>query len=136
MSSTLVILKPDAVKRGLVGEIIERFEKKGFIISQMRMELITKEKLVEHYSHLASKPFFGEIEEYMLSGPSIFMILSGKEAVRTVRSMMGSTNALEASPGTIRGDYGSNPFQNLIHGSDSDENFVAEAKRFFPDYMP
>ncbi|HEX9062472.1 MAG TPA: nucleoside-diphosphate kinase [Clostridia bacterium] len=134
MDSTFIILKPDAVKRGLTGEIITRFEKKGFEIAKMKMDYIKKETLAEHYAHLVAKPFYGEIEQYMMSGPCFFMILNGKDAVKTVRAMMGNTNALEAPPGTIRGDYGASSFQNLIHGSDSDESFIAEAKRFFPDY--
>jgi len=134
MEGTFVILKPDAVKRKLVGEIISRFERKGFQIVKMQMVVLDKDIIKEHYSHLASKPFFGRIEEYMVSGPCILMILSGKDAIKTVRSMMGCTNALEALPGTIRGDYGSDAYENLIHGSDSQDSFIQEVKRFFPDF--
>jgi nucleoside-diphosphate kinase len=131
---TFVILKPDAVKRCLVGEIITRFEKKGFEIVQMKMGRMKKETIAEHYAHLTSQPFFSKIEEYMLSGQCVFMILKGRDAVKAIRCMMGTTNSLEAPPGTIRGDYGLSSMQNLIHGSDSDESFIIEAKRFFPDF--
>jgi nucleoside-diphosphate kinase len=125
------MLKPDAVKRKLVGEIISRIEKKGYNIVEMKTMYLNEELLKEHYAHLADKPFFPEIVQFMTSGPVIGMIVEGNDAVAGIRRLMGPTNWQEASPGTIRGDFANNMTENLIHGSDSVENAEIEIKRFF-----
>ncbi|NLM63232.1 MAG: nucleoside-diphosphate kinase [Mollicutes bacterium] len=131
MERTYVMLKPDAVKRKLVGEIISRIEKKGYNIVEMKTMYLNEELLKEHYAHLADKPFFPEIVQFMTSGPVIGMIVEGNDAVAGIRRLMGPTNWQEASPGTIRGDFANNMTENLIHGSDSVENAEIEIKRFF-----
>lgn len=131
MERTYIMLKPDAVKRGLVGEILSRIEKKGFKITNMKMFTLTEEILKEHYAHLADKPFFPEIVGYMTSGQVVGMIIEGDEVVAGMRKIMGATKWLEAEAGTIRGDYANNTTMNLIHGSDSVENAEIEIKRFF-----
>lgn len=131
MERTYIMTKPDAYKRGLIGEIISRIEKKGFVISDMKMMNLNEEILKEHYAHLSDKPFFGEIVEYMTSAPVVGMIVCGDGVVDCMRQMMGPTNGLEALPGTIRGDFAKNKSENLVHGSDSKENAEIEIKRFF-----
>lgn len=131
MERTYVMLKPDAVKRRLVGEIISRIEKKGYNIVEMKTMYLNEALLKEHYAHLADKPFFPEIVQFMTSGPVIGMIVEGNDAVAGIRRLMGPTNWQEASPGTIRGDFANNMTENLIHGSDSVENAEIEIKRFF-----
>ncbi len=131
MERTYVMLKPDAVKRKLVGEIISRIEKKGYNIVEMKTMYLNEALLKEHYAHLADKPFFPEIVQFMTSGPVIGMIVEGNDAVAGIRRLMGPTNWQEASPGTIRGDFANNMTENLIHGSDSVENAEIEIKRFF-----
>lgn len=131
LERTYIMLKPDAVKRKLTGEIISRIEKKGFEITSLKMFTLTEEVLKEHYAHIADKPFFGEIVEFMTSGPVIGMIVEGNEVVDGMRRLMGPTKWFEALPGTIRGDYAFSTGENLIHGSDSVENAEIEIKRFF-----
>lgn len=131
MERTYIMLKPDAVKRKLVGEIISRIEKKGFVISNLKMITLTDEILREHYAHIADKPFFPEIVDFMTSGPCIAMIVEGNDVVSGMRRLMGPTKWVEALPGTIRGDYAFSNGENLIHGSDSIENAEIEIKRFF-----
>lgn len=131
MERTYIMLKPDAVKRKLVGEIISRIEKKGFIISDMKMFPLTEEILKEHYAHIADKPFFPEIVSFMTSGPVVAMIVEGDDVVNGMRRLMGPTKWTECLPGTIRGDYAFSTGENLIHGSDSVENAEIEIKRFF-----
>lgn len=130
MERTYIMLKPDALKRCLVGEIISRIEKKGFKITAMRMFTLTEEILKEHYAHIADKPFFGEIVKFMTSGPVIGMIVEGDGVVEGMRRLMGPTKWFEALPGTIRGDYAFSTGENLIHGSDSIENAEIEINRF------
>ncbi len=125
------MLKPDAVRRGLVGEIIAKIEKKGYKIADMKMFTIEKDVLREHYAHIADKPFYPEVEEYMTSGPVVAMILEGENVVLGMRNFMGPTKYLDAPAGTIRGDYSCNSRENLIHGSDSVENAEIEIERFF-----
>lgn len=125
------MLKPDALKRKLAGEIITRIERKGFTITDMKMMTLTEEILKEHYAHLADQPFFPNLVAYMTSGPVLAMIVEGDEVIQGMRNLMGATKWLEATPGTIRGDYACNTTQNLIHGSDSPENAEIEIKRFF-----
>jgi nucleoside-diphosphate kinase len=131
MEQTFVMLKPDALKRGLIGEIISRIEKKGYKITRMETKNLTEALLREHYAHIADKPFFPEILDFMTSGPVIAMIVEGPDVVTGIRILMGATKFEDALPGTIRGDYAFSTGENLIHGSDSLENAKAEIKRFF-----
>jgi len=131
MEKTLVILKPDAVKRKLVGEIISRFEKKNLTINQMKVMNIEKEVALKHYNHVKKYSIFDDMIEYMTSGEVVVMIISGENAISIVRNMVGKTSCCESAPGTIRGDYGFHRFQNLIHASDSVESAELEIERFF-----
>ncbi|AEV68452.1 nucleoside-diphosphate kinase [Acetivibrio clariflavus] len=131
MERTLVILKPDAVRRKLIGEIISRFEKKNLTIDQMKIINIDRELALEHYAHVKGYSFFEDMINYITSGPVVVMIISGENAVTAVRNLVGKTNCLESPPGTIRGDYGFHRFENLIHASDSVESAELEIKRFF-----
>ena len=125
IEKTYVMLKPDCVKRGLMGEVISRIERKGYKIVDAKMMNLDEAILKEHYSHMADKPFFPEIVEFMTSGPVLGMIVQG------MRIIMGATKFEEAAAGTIRGDYAHSTRENLIHGSDSVENAEIEIKRFF-----
>ena len=131
MERTYIMIKPDAYKRGLIGEIITRIENKGYKITDMKMMNLDETILKEHYAHLADKPFFPEIVSYMTSGPVVGMIVEGDNVVAGMRNIMGPTDGLEAPAGTIRGDYAKDKSENLVHGSDSVENAEIEIKRFF-----
>ena len=131
MEQTLVLLKPCTLQRGLVGEIISRFEKKGLRLAGMKMMQLTDAILNEHYAHLREKPFFQMLKDSMMATPVIACCLEGVEAVQVVRAMTGSTNGRNADPGTIRGDYCMSNQQNIVHTSDSPENAAAELARFF-----
>lgn len=131
MERTYIMLKPDALKRGVAGEIISRIEHKGYKIVEAKTMQLGEEILKEHYAHIADKPFFPELVEYMTSGPVLAMIVEGPDVVLGMRSLMGATKFEEAAPGTIRGDYAFCTTENLIHGSDSVENAEIEIKRFF-----
>lgn len=131
IEKTYVMLKPDCVKRGLMGEVISRIERKGYKIVDAKMMNLDEAILKEHYSHMADKPFFSEIVEFMTSGPVLGMIVEGENAVQGMRIIMGATKFEEAAAGTIRGDYAHSTRENLIHGSDSVENAEIEIKRFF-----
>ncbi|MCR4770499.1 MAG: nucleoside-diphosphate kinase [Bacteroidaceae bacterium] len=131
MEKTLVILKPSAVQRALVGEVTARFERKGLRLCGMKMMQLTNEILNRHYSHLATKPFFQRIKDSMMAAPVVCCCYEGVDAVETVRAMTGSTNGRKAAPGTIRGDFGMSFQENIIHTSDSPENAVVEIYRFF-----
>ena len=131
IEKTYVMLKPDCVKRGLMGEVISRIERKGYKIVDAKMMNLDEAILKEHYSHMADKPFFPEIVEFMTSGPVLGMIVEGENAVQGMRIIMGATKFEEAASGTIRGDYAHSTRENLIHGSDSVENAEIEIKRFF-----
>ena len=131
MEQTLVLLKPSAVQRGLVGEIINRFEKRGLRLAGMKMMQLTDEILDEHYAHLREKPFFRTLKDSMMATPVIACCLEGVGAVQVVRAMTGSTNGRNADSGTIRGDYCMSNQQNIVHTSDSPENAAAELSRFF-----
>jgi nucleoside-diphosphate kinase len=134
MERTLIILKPDCVQRGLCGQVLSRFEKRGFSISAMKMVQLGSALLREHYAHIADKPFFPGIEKFMSSSPVVIAVIEGKDAVESVRSMCGPTNARKAAPGTIRGDYSLSMQCNVIHASDSIETAQKEIARFFkPD---
>lgn len=131
IEKTYVMLKPDCVKRGLMGEVISRIERKGYKIVDAKMMNLDEAILKEHYSHMADKPFFPEIVEFMTSGPVLGMIVEGENSVQGMRIIMGATKFEEAAAGTIRGDYAHSTRENLIHGSDSVENAEIEIKRFF-----
>ncbi len=129
---TLVIIKPDGVARRLTGRIIQRLEDKGLTITDIKMTAMTAELAKEHYQHLQGRPFFDELIAFMTSGPVVYLIIEGPQAVAVVRRMIGSTNSLEAELGTIRGDFGLSGTQNIIHASDTPENARLELLRFFP----
>ena len=131
MERTYIMLKPDALKRGVAGEIISRIERKGYKIADAKMMQLGEATLKEHYAHIADKPFFPELVDYMTSGPVLAMIVEGPDVVQGMRILMGATKWEEAAPGTIRGDYANCTTENLIHGSDSVENAEIEIKRFF-----
>ena len=132
METTLVIVKPDAVKRGLVGEIVGRLERKGLQIAEGRFFTIEKELAHKHYAEHTEKPFFGDLIDFITSGPVLVLAVHGPKAVEVVRTLMGPTNPLDAPPGTIRGDFGNEITQNLIHGSDSVESARRELDLYFP----
>ena len=131
MQVTLAILKPSAVQRGILGEVISRFEKKGLQIVGMKMLNLTDNQLETHYSHLVDKPYFGRIKDSMQASPVIVMALKGVDAVNVVRKITGVTNGREATPGTIRGDFSISVQENIVHTSDSSETAEIELKRFF-----
>ncbi len=131
MQKTLVIFKPSAIQRGLVGEVVSRFEKKGLQIVGLKMVTLTDEILDEHYAHLKNKTFFGRIKRSMQASPVIVMAVRGVGAVAVVRKMTGTTNGREAELGTIRGDFSVSMQENIIHTSDSEETAQIELKRFF-----
>jgi len=128
---TFVMIKPDGVERGLVGEIVSRFERRGFRIAEARMMRVSRETAEEHYAQHRDKPFFGELVDYITSGPVFAMVLEAEGAVRLARQIIGATNPLDAAPGTIRADYAQSVEANVIHGSDSDESAEIEIRRFF-----
>ncbi len=141
MQTTLVIIKPSAIQRSLVGEVISRFEKKGLQIVGFKMIYLTDEMVEIHYAHLLDKPFFKRIKDSMQVTPVFVVALKGLDAVEVVRKMSGTTNSRKAEPGTIRGDYSMSLQENIVHTSDSEESSAIELKRFFSqeeifDYKP
>jgi nucleoside-diphosphate kinase len=133
MERTLVICKPDAVERGLTGEIIGRLERKGLRLVAAQLRTIDAETAGRHYAEHEGKPFYGDLVEFITRGPSMVMVVEGPEdTFRVVRTLMGVTNPKEAAPGTIRGDYGILMTENLVHGSDSPESAAREIGIFFP----
>ena len=133
METTLVLIKPDAVRRGLVAEILGRFERRGFRLRGMRLLLLERERAERHYAEHSERPFFGELVDFITGGPLVALALEGPEAVATVRTMMGATNPLQSAPGTIRGDLALLLAENVVHGSDSPESAARELEIFFPD---
>lgn len=131
METTLVILKPSAILHGYVGQIINRFQQKGLVITGMKMMQLSDEILHEHYAHLVDRPFFPSLLKSMKASPVIVIALWGKDAVEVVRLMVGATNGRKALPGTIRGDFSMSGQENIVHASDSVENAEIELKRFF-----
>ncbi|MGI6307787.1 MAG: nucleoside-diphosphate kinase [Dethiobacteria bacterium] len=131
MQKTFVMLKPDAVQRNLIGEIICRFEKKGLKPVALKMLEISRETAEKHYAEHKGKPFFDDLVNFITSGPVVAMIWEGKEAIQVARKMMGNTDPQEAPPGTIRGDYGLFTGNNIVHGSDSLESAAREISLFF-----
>ncbi len=131
MEQTFVMVKPDAVAKGLIGEIVKRFENKGLEIKELRLLTLSQEKAAELYAVHKERPFFNDLVEYVTGGPVVVMKLEGQSAVVTARNIIGATNPAEAASGTIRGDFGLDISQNLIHGSDSPENAQKELSIFF-----
>lgn len=131
MEKTLVIFKPSAIQRGLVGNILTRFQQKGLVIAGIKMMQLDEAILREHYSHLVDKSFFPFVLQSMMASPVIVLCLEGKDAVNVVRLMTGATNGREALPGTIRGDFASSNQENIIHASSSVEDAQIEVARFF-----
>ena len=133
MDRTLILVKPDAFERGLIGEIIARFERKGLSILALKHMTVSRDLAEEHYAEHVEKPFFGDLVEFIISGPIVALVLEGYEAVDAARQVIGSTNPLEAGAGSIRGEYGLDVQTNLVHGSDSPESAERETELFFPE---
>ncbi|MGL4425416.1 MAG: nucleoside-diphosphate kinase [Cetobacterium sp.] len=131
MEKTLLIIKPDAVERKLIGEIIQRVERKGLEIKALRMERVSFEKAEKHYQIHKDKEFYNNLIEFITSGPVVLIVIEGKDCVKIVRNMAGSTSPLESIPGTIRGDFSVDMLKNIIHTSDSVEASEIEIKNFF-----
>ena len=132
MQRTLILVKPDAFARSLTGEIIARFERKGLRIVALSHMTVTRELAEQHYAEHEGKPFFGELVDFITSGPLVALVLEGYEAVKAARQVIGATNPLEAAPGSIRWDFALEICQNMVHGSDSPESAKREAELFFP----
>jgi nucleoside-diphosphate kinase len=132
-SRTLILIKPDAFERGLTGEVLARFERKGLRITALRLLEADEEIANVHYAEHTDKPFFGELVEFITRGPLVAAILEGHEAVAAARQVIGATNPIEAAPGSIRGDFGLEVTFNMVHGSDSDESAEREISIWFPD---
>lgn len=128
---TLIVVKPDAVARGLVGEIIGRFERRGLKPVEMRMQTVNRAKATQFYIVHKDKPFFGDLVSFISSGPSVGVILEGRDAIALVRRMIGSTKSWEAPSGTVRGDFATGLLDNAIHASDSKESYDWESKTYF-----
>ena len=133
MDRTLILVKPDAFARGLTGEIIARFEHKGLRIVALKHMTVDQDLAKRHYAEHEGKPFFGELVEFITSGPLVAMVLEGEQAVIAARQVIGATNPIEAAPGSIRGDYGLEIEKNLVHGSDSGGSAARELALFFPE---
>jgi nucleoside-diphosphate kinase len=133
VSRTLVLVKPDAFERGLTGEVLARFERKGLRPVAMRLMVVDERLANRHYAEHTEKPFFGELISFITRGPLVAMVLEGAEAVEAVRQLIGATNPLDAAPGSIRGDFATEVTFNLVHGSDSDESATREIELWFPD---
>jgi nucleoside-diphosphate kinase len=132
MQRTLILVKPDAFARRLTGEIIARFERKGLSLVAMMLMTMSRELAGRHYAEHEGKPFYEELVSFITSGPLVAMVLEGEDAVRAARQLIGATNPLEATTGSIRGDYAIAVGQNLVHGSDAPESAVREVSLFFP----
>jgi nucleoside-diphosphate kinase len=128
---TLIVVKPDATAKGFVGEIIARFEKRGLKPVEIKMQTVSRSKAEQFYNVHKDKPFFGDLVSFISSAPTVGVVLEGRDAVATVRRMIGSTKSWEASPGTIRGDFATGLTDNAIHASDSKESFEWESKTYF-----
>ncbi|MBN2110684.1 MAG: nucleoside-diphosphate kinase [Methanosarcinaceae archaeon] len=133
MEQTYIMIKPDAVQRGLIGEIVARIEKRGLKISAMRMNLMSEESAKEHYREHAEKPFFKSLIDYVTSGPSVSMVVEGKDAIAIMRAVNGATDPVNATPGTIRGDFAIETGRNVVHASDSPESASREISIHFKD---
>jgi nucleoside-diphosphate kinase len=133
MERTLILVKPDAFARSLTGEIIARFERKGLRLAALRQLTMERELAERHYAEHEGKPFYGELVDFITSGPLVAMVLEGESAVEAARQVIGATNPIEASPGSIRGDFAISVGQNMVHGSDSAESAAREVGLFFPE---
>ena len=133
MNRTFAMVKPDGVEKGLVGEIISRFEKKGLKMVALKIMKITPELAEKHYGEHKGKPFFADLVNFITSGPVAAMVLEGENVIPTVRTMMGATNPQDAAPGTVRGDFALTIDENIIHGSDSPESAMREIGLFFKE---
>ncbi|PAN48438.1 hypothetical protein GQ55_9G395400 [Panicum hallii var. hallii] len=133
MEHTFIMIKPDGVQRGLVGEIISRFEKKGFYLKGLKLVNVERSFAEKHYADLSAKPFFQGLVDYIISGPVVAMVWEGKSVVTTGRKIIGATNPLASEPGTIRGDFAVDIGRNVIHGSDSIESATKEIALWFPE---
>lgn len=131
MQRTFVMIKPDGVRKNLIGEVISRFEKRGLKVQALKMMSLSRDQAERLYEVHREKPFYEELVNFVLSGPVVTMILNGNDAVRTVREIMGATNPREAVPGTIRGDFAEIITENIVHGADSEENAKREMTIFF-----
>ena len=129
---TLVLVKPDGVRRGLAGEVLSRLEKKGLTLVAMELRTLERATAEEHYGEHRERPFFGELVDFITGGPLVALVVEGPNAVAGTRRLMGVTNPVEATPGSIRGDYALEIGQNLVHGSDSEESAAREIGIFFP----
>lgn len=133
MEKTFIMVKPDGVQRGLIGEIVNRFEQKGFTLAGAKLMQITNELAEEHYGEHKERPFFGELVDFITSGPVFAMVWEGEEVIKTSRNMIGATNPQEATPGSIRGDFAVTVGKNIIHGSDSAASAEREINLFFAE---
>ena len=131
MQRTLVLVKPDGVRRGLAGEVISRLEQKGLTLVAMELRTLDRETAEQHYGEHSARPFFGELVEFITGGPLVALVVEGPNAITGTRRLMGVTNPVEATPGSIRGDYALEIGENLVHGSDSPESAAREAGLFF-----
>ncbi|MDN4594225.1 nucleoside-diphosphate kinase [Polycladomyces subterraneus] len=131
MEKTFVMVKPDGVQRGLIGEIVSRFEKKGYQLVAAKLMTVSQELAEKHYAEHKEKPFFGELVDFITSGPVFAMVWQGQNVIAGARQMMGKTNPADAAPGTIRGDFGISVGMNIIHGSDSPESAEREINLWF-----
>jgi nucleoside-diphosphate kinase len=129
---TLILVKPDGVQRGLVGEVIARIERKGYRLEALELRTLERATAEEHYAEHTDKPFFGELVSFITSGPLVAMCVSGEDAIVGMRTLMGATNPIDATPGSIRGDYATVIGENIVHGSDSPESAQRELGIFFP----
>ena len=130
---SLILIKPDAMQRRLAGEILSRFEGRGLTVRGAKLVQVDRDLAEQHYAEHADKPFFGELVEFITSGPIVAMVLEGDQAITAARQVIGATNPLEATTGSIRGDFAVAVGQNMVHGSDSPESGEREAALFFPD---
>ena len=131
MEQSLVFIKPDGVERGLIGEVLSRFEKRGITVKQLELKQLTEDQVKAHYQEHVDKPFFPNLKSYILSGPICLMVLEAPNVISIIRKMVGVTNSAEASPGTIRGDFALTTQNNIIHASDSPESAAREIANFF-----
>ncbi|BCO09422.1 nucleoside-diphosphate kinase [Desulfolithobacter dissulfuricans] len=136
MERTFVMIKPDAVQRGLIGEIIHRFERRGLKIVAMKFMHVSEELAAKHYAAHKEKPFYRDLIDYITSGPVVAMVLEGTGAIATARTTMGATNPAQAAPGTIRADFSLEIGRNIVHGSDGEESAAAEIGLWFGDDIP
>jgi nucleoside-diphosphate kinase len=133
VEKTLILAKPDAVRRALAGEIVARFERRGFVLRAARLLTVDRALAEEHYAEHKAKPFFGELVEFITSGSTLAFVLEGEGVISTARTTIGATNPADAEPGSLRGDFASAMPDNLVHGSDSPESAEREIALWFPD---